>query len=78
VRSTARPLAKQESGNVQYKCGLGFAKQFCGKGFAKPRLMFLKFRKGFFGFRRAGRVREEGTAGFEFWAGAMEKINPKC
>ena len=38
------------------KNGLGFAKLFSGKGFAKPRLMFFKF--GEIG-NSARRVREE-------------------
>jgi len=36
--------------------------------------MFLKFRKGFwFGFRRAGRVREGSTAGFGILGGAKNQ-----
>ena len=44
--------------------------KMCGKGFAFARLQFFEISERFFGFRRAGRVREGGTAGFWFLAGA--------
>jgi len=50
-------------GDAKYKYGLGFAKAILREvGFAKPRLMFLKFG-GILGLPPRRRVREECGAG---------------
>jgi len=58
---------KWEEMSRSIKNGLGFAKLFSGKGFAKPRLMFLKFGGDFEFCPRGGRVWEGIRAGFNFF-----------
>ena len=50
-------------------------KLFSGKGFAKPRQMFLKFSRDFEFRPRGGRVWEGIRAGFCFWNGVKLKIH---
>jgi hypothetical protein len=76
MHRTAQILGNEPFG----KNGLGFAKLFSGKGFAKPRQMFLKFSRDFEFRPRGGRVWEGIRAGLFFWnlGGAMGKRNQKC
>jgi len=73
VRSTE--LSKNgKYGRTQYKIRTRFYKAKCaGKVLLLLGSNFLKFRKGFFGFRRAGRVRKGGTAGFGILGGLWIK-----
>ena len=66
TRLCAKHRAFQEwkvRGNAQCKCGLGFAKLFCGRRIRKAEANF--FEK-FFGLPPRRRVREECGAGFFF------------
>jgi len=72
IRCAEAPLCEAQSFSqgkrteARIQCGLGFAKQFCGKGFAKPRLISFRQNSHFAVQEGAG-----GMHGGFFWREAV-------
>jgi len=62
-----------ESAGTQCKCGLGFAKQFCGKGFAKPRLEIFEIRRDWVSAPQKGAGGMRGGFFSDFFAGGLSQ-----